>query len=440
MPPAEADQARPLSDTEAAALLAPFAEAGRIALAVSGGADSLALMAIVARWRPASLSVLVLTVDHRLQRGSGKTAAAVAEMARGLGLPVRVLVRKGPVPDADVEGGARTARYTLLLEACRKAGASHLVLAHQRDDLAEGFLMRLKRGAGVFGLAAMRPALDLGDLTIARPLLSVSRARLRATALAAGLAPVDDPMNTDPRFERARVRSLLPRLRALGFGADMLAETALRLADAAEAIEQAASDFLATAVETDMFAVAWLDAAAFARAPHAVRLRVLARIVMAVGGNAYPPRHDRLIALHDAILAGSDRLKRTLAGSVAEGGERRVAFYREVGRAGLPSVSLSPGTSGVWDGRFAFEVAAHAPAGLAIRSMPHATISLQPPCADVPAAALAAVPAVFRRGKALAPSPIRERFPSDSAGYVVLLSVLRARLDRPPRFPGYAAG
>ncbi len=308
-----------------------------IALAVSGGADSLALLDAVDRWREPEMRVIVLTVDHRLRSGSRAEAEAVAALAASRGMRARVLAWKGPHPKSGIEGAARAARYRLLLEACRAEGASHLVLAHHRDDLAESFLLRLRRGSGVFGLAAMRPLLDLGNLSVVRPFLTVPRTRLAATAAAAKLVPVEDPMNTDPRFDRARMRRLLPRLAEEGLDPEALAAAALRLADAADAIDAAATALLAEAVEADGLAVAWLDAARFAAAPLAVRMRALVRILIAVGGGDYPPRHERLSGLHDAIIAPPSRLKRTLAGTVVEMRGGRFAFYREAGREDLPT-------------------------------------------------------------------------------------------------------
>jgi hypothetical protein len=116
-----------------------------------------------------------------------------------------------------------------------------------------------------------------------------------------------------------------------------------------------------------------------------------------------------------------------------------VAFYREVGRAGLPSIRLRPGDSGVWDHRYSFAVAPEAPRGLMIAA--HGLSGEGPWLADgVPKAALAAIPVVWRRGRLLEPSPIDEGFPSDSLGYVTLRGVLRSRLNRPPVFPDFALG
>ena len=263
-------------------------------------------------------------------------------------MTARVLTWRGPKPKSDIEGAARSARYRLLVEACRETGASHLVLAHHQDDLAETFLLRLRRGAGVFGLAAMRPTHRVGDVTIVRPFLAVSRARLAATTAAAKLKPVDDPMNSDSRFDRARVRRLMPMLAGEGLDASSIAAAALRLADAADAIDAVATALLADAVTVDAMAIAWLDLSHFAKAPIEIRMRTLTRLLLALGGEEYPPRHERLAALGDAISAhdGYARLKRTLAGTVVESRNGKIAFYREGGRLGLPTVKVKP----VWGG------------------------------------------------------------------------------------------
>src|SRR5690606_10092282 len=126
------------------------------------------------------LQVHVFIVDHRLRPESRREAAAVRRTAQRLGFSARVLVRRGEAPEGDIEAAARKARYRLLLDAAREVGASHLLVAHHREDVAETFLMRARRGAGIFGLAAMRPVINLlpapglaPDLRLFRPFLAV---------------------------------------------------------------------------------------------------------------------------------------------------------------------------------------------------------------------------------------------------------------------------
>jgi tRNA(Ile)-lysidine synthase len=435
--------AGPLADPEIAALLAPLEAAGRVAVAVSGGADSLALLDCIDRWRKARgrPDVVVLTVDHGLRPDSAAAAQTVKAIAEARGLPVRVLVREGPPPATGIEAAARGARYRLLLDACREEGVSHLAVAHQRDDVAETFLMRLKRGAGVFGLAAMRPLLSAGDVMLVRPFLGVPRARLAATTAAAGLTPVDDPMNRDPRFGRTSVRRLLA---AGDLDSALVAALAARFADLADAIDAEATACIAGSVDVDPYGIAWLDRGRLAGSPEEIRERVLVRLLIAVGGADYPPRSDRLAALASAILVGGGvRLKRTLAGVVVEGRGERLAFYREGGRSELPSLPVGPGYAGVWDRRFAVAVGEGAPAGLTLGPLGEAgrrdvgaTAANLTDC-RVPVGALAALPAIRKGHEILAVPVFRKARAPLSATFRCILG---ERLSRPPLFPDFAAG
>jgi len=443
VPAVEADG--PLVDDELDALFAPLADASLIALAVSGGSDSLALTDCVTRWRRRRGGVpqaLVLTVDHRLRRGSRREAANVVAIARERGMMARVLAWTGPPPQSNVEAAARAVRYRLLLKAAGEAGASHLLLAHHRDDVAETFVMRLKRGAGVFGLAAMRPVVSVGGLTILRPFLDVPRRRLVATTAAASLAPVEDAMNADPRFLRARVRRMLPRIAEAGLDPSLFADAARRLAAAADAIDAAASALIDEAVETDAFAVAWVDFRRLTAAPDEVRLRVLVRVLIAIGGEDYPPERERLDRLALAMAAHRNgRFKRTLAGAVVEWRAGRFVFYREMGRGGLPTMALKVGFDGVWDHRFQVAVGKDAPGGLTIGPLGEDGRRLVGAYAgNLPAGALAAVPAIRRRQKLLAVPALDYVAGGGEALPVTLSPAVAVRLRRPPLFPDFAVG
>lgn len=376
-----ADAAEPLTDSEIEALFAPVAASRTIALAVSGGADLLALLDAIDRWRRRAgrPEAVVLTVDHGLRPQSAGEAEMVVDIAKQRGMPVRLLATSGPAPRSDIEAEARQARYRLLLGAAREARASHLLLAHHRDDQAETFLMRLQRGSGVFGLSAMRRMVDAGGLMIFRPFLDIPRSRLAATTAAAGLAAVDDPMNSDPRFLRARIRQIMPTLAGVGIGPSELALTAARFATAADAIDAATDRFIEASVVISELAVARIVLAAFRAEPEEIRLRFLVRLMMAIGGEPYPPRFQRLKALHDGLLgAGHGRFKRTLSGVVAEVRSGSVLFYREAGRTGLPEVPVGPGYQGVWDRKFRVHVGDDAPNDLVLGALGAASGQFRP--------------------------------------------------------------
>src|SRR5262245_20969868 len=188
------------------ALLAPFPQA---ALAVSGGPDSVALMLLAARWREAredGPKLSVLTVDHGLRPGASAEADEVGRMAASLGLPHAILTwKKAEFPPASLQARARTARYNLMAAYCHAHGIPALVTAHTQNDQAETFLMRLERGSGLDGLAAIPEKGAWAGIRILRPLLDVSKARLVATLEASGVAFVSDPSNADRRFDRSWV-------------------------------------------------------------------------------------------------------------------------------------------------------------------------------------------------------------------------------------------
>lgn len=325
------------------------------AVAVSGGGDSLALMILLAEWARAHAmpAPVVLTVDHGLQPGSARATKAVATAAVEAGLEAQVLKWRGAKPGSDIEAAAREARYRLMGRWCRRHRVPVLYVAHTLEDQAETFLLRLARGSGLDGLAAMQalapfPVAEFAGLAVARPLLGMRRDDLRRFLEQRGLAWSEDPMNADPRFARVRLRAAWPALDAAGLTAARIADAAAHLARARAALEAATSAFLAAHARFDD-GYALLDAGALGKTPDELGLRVLAAVLGRVGGRAYRPRFARLQQLHAAILAGQLGRGRTLHGCrIAPAPKRHADFgaatlmiAREKGRAaGTPHDSV----------------------------------------------------------------------------------------------------
>ncbi len=397
----------PVGRGELHALFDPLADRPVLSLAVSGGADSLALMLLMQRWRAerdAGPDLWVFTVDHGLRPGAAGEAEMVAVAAGRLGLRARILRWEGAKPMTGVEEAAREARYGLLVEACREVGAADLLTAHHRDDQVETVLMRLGRGSGLAGLAAMRSDRFLAaGVTLRRPLLTLPKSRLAETVAAAGLLPAQDESNGDERFARAKLRRAMPALEAAGIGSPGVIRSASRLARADAALEHYVDDFLAQSASVDRFAVATLDRAAFRSVPAEIRLRALGRILVGIGGSDWPPpRSERLEAL-EAALTGTGPFKRTLGGAVVVASNEAAAIHREQGRMRLQDIALSAGDAGIWDGRFAFRIAT-APAGLSIGPLGEAgRRSLE--LTGTPIAALGALPALRLNGAIVAVPP-----------------------------------
>lgn len=269
--------------------LAGIDDGATVIVALSGGADSLALAAATAHEaRAAGIHGASVTVDHGLQDGSDQVALRAARAAARLGLdPLVVRVQVGD--EGGPEAAAREARYRALRDAASDAGAAAVLLGHTLDDQAETVLLGLARGAGAASLAGMAPERrDESGLRWLRPLLGVRRSVTRAACAAQDLDPWDDPHNADDRFARVRVRErVLPVLEAeLGPGvAEALARTAEQLREDADAFADMIDETIEDMVEHAEAGIS-VSVAALAANPAALRHRIIRHVVQSEFGVA----------------------------------------------------------------------------------------------------------------------------------------------------------
>ncbi len=334
--------------------LARFEARPFIAVAVSGGPDSLALTILADRWaRARGGHICALSVDHGLRPESGGEIARLRDWLAARAIRHQVLVWSGDKPATRIQERAREARYRLLDEWCRDNGCLHLLTAHHREDQAETHLIRARAGSGADGLAAMPAVRELGSCRILRPLLGFDKARLAALLAAEGQPFIDDPSNRNPVFERARLRGrdcaapagLAERIRALG---------------RARASRERMRDMqLAQAVRIHPAGFAAIEAGPFRALPSAIAEAALAALARTIGGGAYPVRAAGVARLHDR-LADVSFSGYTLGGCRFVRWRKWVLVLREPAAAQAP-VGLSPGTAVGWDRRYRFSLGATAP-------------------------------------------------------------------------------
>ena len=291
-------------------LIAPGRPLG---IAVSGGPDSLALLLLAAEARPGAVEAA--TVDHGLRAESGNEAAAVTAICDALGVPHTILEAKWRAkPETAIQERARQERYRLLRFWAEERGLAAVATGHHADDQAETLLMRLMRGAGLRGLAGMRPrAIASGsDVRLIRPLLGWRHRELEGICADAGITPATDPSNEEERFERVRVRNALAASDWLDPAA--LASSAAHLADAETALEWAAREAWRHAVRERGGALRY-NAASI---PSEISRRIVARAIhdLATEGDAdlRGGELDRLLA---SLRSGETA---TLRGVRCEGG------------------------------------------------------------------------------------------------------------------------
>jgi tRNA(Ile)-lysidine synthase len=342
--------------------LGPFEPAPHIAVACSGGPDSMALALLADHWaRSCGGVATALVVDHGMRQDSAQEAETVGAWLAEAGIEAVTLTRPDPGPASDRQAMARRARYALMRGWCRQAGVLHLLLGHHRQDQAETFLLRLARGSGVDGLAAMAPVHETGDVRLLRPLLDVPRKRLRAYLKCEGRPFVQDPSNDDSAFARVRMRTVLPSLEREGLTAARLAATARRMARARAALETAATAVLARAAAVYPEGYATVIPAPLREAPEDVGLRALSRLLSCIGGNEYTPRMERLERLYAWLAEGrSAGAGRTLAGCRIIWRGETILVCREASAVQDPIAAL-PGA--IWDGRFRLAAGGRAPNG-----------------------------------------------------------------------------
>jgi tRNA(Ile)-lysidine synthase len=362
----------------------PYGPSPRLAVAVSGGADSLALALLAHQWAGRrNGSIIGLIVDHGLRAEAAIEARITEERLAALPVEARIIALDLP-PGPAVQARARAARHQALARAAREAGAVHLLLGHHRRDQTETVSMRAARGAR--GLAGMAAFTARRDIVMLRPLLGLQPEILRAFLRQTGFTWIEDPSNTDPRFERVRVRAQdgrpgpeIMRRAAIARQAQMLA-AARQLSRFGE-------------IRPEGFAL-WRN--------DTIPPEVLAELLRVVGGRLYAP--DRR-----AVARLADRLRPATLGGVQLARWRDVWLLAREPASCAPSVAL--GTDHVWDGRFRIAEAPSAgPAALQLGALGSGAAMLRK-LAGLPSLILQSLPAVYDCGVIIAVPHLRYGLP-----------------------------
>jgi tRNA(Ile)-lysidine synthase len=360
----EAARARPLGAAEFARLieaLGPFEQRARLAVAVSGGPDSLCLCLLAAGWAGAQGgAVTALIVDHGLRAEAAAEARQVAAWLRVRRIDHEVLRWAGPKPMTGIQAAAREARYRLLGDWCRTAGILHLLLGHHRDDQAETVALRQARQSGAEGLAGMAAVRELAGLRLLRPFLGVPKTRLLATLEALDQPWIEDPSNLAPSFARGRLR------RGAGLDALGLAREAAEQARRRAESDQRRASWLALNARIDPAGFVVLAGEAVRGAPPEIGRQAMQQVLMTVGGQIYSPRQARLERLLEQLRAGLVS-GRTLAGCRILPWRGVLLICREA-QTIEDELLLTPGVPARWDGRFRLELNGKVPA-LTVRAL-----------------------------------------------------------------------
>ncbi|MBT4568148.1 MAG: tRNA lysidine(34) synthetase TilS [Marinovum sp.] len=380
-----------------------------VTLAVSGGGDSMALMHLAAQWASArGIRCHVVTIDHGLRTASAAEAQFVAQAAAELGLTHKTLCWADWNGQGNLQDQARQARYRLIDDA---RGDCRLVLmGHTLDDQAETFLMRLKRGSGVDGLAGIPACRFVGSTAqddgywVLRPLLGIQRQALRDYLNQQNAQWVEDPSNQDPSYERIQMRQLLNEISGAGLGASVLAETATRMAQAKEVLDQQVQRLACDLVQEHHGDIV-IDLPTLFKQPTELADRLVAAALCWVSSNPYRPRYAALRRCLDAVAGGAAQ---SLHGCVLYQWKGRLRITREYQAVANMSVALAQKV--LWDCRWHLRLAQPVPpkaSGWVVKPLGEAGAQAARPflTSDIPFRSLTSHPALFDQSGVLQTVP-----------------------------------
>lgn len=423
------ETAQPVTTEHFQKAMANLAVQPPVAVAVSGGADSMALLLLCRQWLRQfnddgrADGLVALTVDHGLRHNSAAEAQQVATWCADLEITHRILRWEDEKPAKSIQAAARQKRYALLESACAAFGIRNLLLAHHREDQAETLLLNLMRGSGVSGLAAMQPLSQRGSLRLGRPLLDIPKSDLHATLRAAGQDWIEDPSNHNSRYARVRMRTLYKHLIDEGMPPDRLAATAAHMRRARTAIDHYTDELLSHATIASDAGIAWLDPVRLSAAPEEVGLRAVARLLTSIGAQRYTPRLSGLEKLYAWLCTSPQAGGKTLSGCQLLPHKGRILVLREMASIG-PDINLGPGQAGRWDERFDVSLSEAAASlcteeeHLTVRAVGEAGMrqiratGTARPAANLPATALRVMPGIWRGDDLLAAPHLFYRHPT----------------------------
>ncbi|MBU1210053.1 MAG: tRNA lysidine(34) synthetase TilS [Alphaproteobacteria bacterium] len=419
--------------------------------------------------------VVVVSIDHGLRPEAAEEALFVAKEASRLGFAHQTLRADETAPTSGVQEWARGLRQRLLMELLdAERWQLHernidwfsywnrlLVMAHHLDDQAETLVMRLARGSGVDGLAGVRREQTLSipphdqrrygiSARVVRPFLGVPKARLLATLRLRKCDYRDDPSNADQRFERVRMRQILPLLHKAGISSPAIALSARRIADAQETLSRLCDQWEMGKVDwgIGLFASVKLPLLA-ADGYRYAGVRLMRRVLRAHGGAAREATLAQVEGLYQRVILKGGRsmaetVGLTLGGCKVEfleaGGEPVMRVFREMGREGLPRLEVAPGESVFWDGsRFRISCEGKAPGRVVAAAvgedgwagLKRDIAGLEDHTGALPAAAMATLPAIWQEGRIVS-VPFFDTFFQDNAAMIEAIGTgIGQEIERP---------
>jgi tRNA(Ile)-lysidine synthase len=324
-------------------------ELKNLAVAVSGGADSMFLTLITKQWAKKHKKQLVcLIVDHKLRKESSVEAKAVKDFLKSQGLACHILTWEGEKPKSNISNLARNKRYELLTDFCLQKNIQHLLVAHTKNDQAETVLMRIQRGSGIDGLSVMSHTRKLKNVNLIRPLLNINRTEIEMELTKAKWLWVNDPTNNNEKYLRVQVRNLINNLPDKHLWIDRLILLASNAARAKSYLNSRTNANMKKIVHFHKLRYATINLKNLLNLHEELKLRVLKKVLTKISGNTTIPRLNSLLGLLNKLESPSFK-GATLLGCEIKLHKSELIIFRE-----LKSIETKKPISNntIWDQKY----------------------------------------------------------------------------------------
>ncbi|MCT4552421.1 MAG: tRNA lysidine(34) synthetase TilS [Alphaproteobacteria bacterium] len=273
-----------------------------VAIAVSGGSDSMALALLSKKWADKnSVNLSVINVDHSLRKSSAKESRRVSSWMDKLGIKNVILKYNGKIPTSNIEAVAREYRYDLIKKYCDEHGIKTIFVGHNLNEKTETFYLNLIRGSGLYGLSGIKEYSKRNDLNIVRPLMDVSKLEIKKYLKDQRQKWIEDPSNKDEKYLRVKVRNLKKIFSKLGLEDERLSNTISSLQKVRSAIEFYTEEAFKKIIKKDN-GITFLDAEEYKKYPEEIQLRFLSKVLTEFSKKDYAPRIKKIENLHVEIL------------------------------------------------------------------------------------------------------------------------------------------
>ena len=304
----------------------------KIAVALSGGADSLALTLLLKNWaKENAVDFVALTVDHRLRKNSAREAIKVHKWMERYNINHSILTYGGKIPTSNIEAIAREYRYQMLFDYCKKNQIKYLFIAHNADEQTETFLLNLSRGSGVYGLCGMTKFQERNEINIVRPMLCFSKVEIKNYLKSIHQKWIEDPSNKDNKYKRVRIRKIKKLLDTLELSNERINNTIENMQRAKEAIDFFVDDFMNKITKNESGDICF-DIKLLKGYPEEIIIRSLAKIFQTLANKNYPPRFENLKNIYDNIKNNSLGKGMTLYGFKIFVKQNNIIIEKEIGR------------------------------------------------------------------------------------------------------------